>query len=114
VGHGVPADREEALRLFRQAVEWGEEKAVKEVERLEGVAKYGRIPEGFIDRTQDGTGFGLIGGVRPREKVEETGKTSKIRFVDATETGKHFGLVGVGGVAPPAEDEEGVGTQGES
>lgn len=37
-GHGVAADKVEGLRLFRLAVERGEEKAAHEVERLEGAA----------------------------------------------------------------------------
>lgn len=35
-GHGLPADKGEALRLFRLAVEQGEERAAHEVERLGG------------------------------------------------------------------------------
>ena len=34
-GHGVPLDKAEALRLFRLAVEQGEDRAEREVERLE-------------------------------------------------------------------------------
>jgi TPR repeat protein len=34
-GHGVPADKGEALRLFKLAVEQGEPKAQPEVDRLE-------------------------------------------------------------------------------
>jgi hypothetical protein len=64
-GHGVPADKEEALRLFREAVEWGEAKAAQEVERLEGPRVYGRTPKGFKDRTKEGTGIALVGGVTP-------------------------------------------------
>jgi len=33
-GHGVPADKAEALRLFRLAVERGEQRAADELERL--------------------------------------------------------------------------------
>lgn len=64
-GHGVPADKEEALRLFREAVEKGEAKAAQEVERLEGPRVYGRTPKGFKDRTKEGTGIALVGGVTP-------------------------------------------------
>jgi TPR repeat protein len=70
-GHGVPLDKAEALRLFRLAVEQGEEKAVKEVERLEEVTD------------------------RPRVRLVQG-----VEFVDETKPGKHFGLVGASGVAP--------------
>jgi hypothetical protein len=134
-GHGVPRDSLEALRLFRLAVEGGEERAAQEVERLEmsrgprglqlapedtaqvrpcslasgvlppdgpreqlqpsvtqsadivtnarpvinyvtdtagkhlgvvGPVKHGRVPRGFIDRTLEGVGFGIVGGVQSR------------------------------------------------
>jgi len=62
-GHGVRADTVEALRLFRLAVEQGEEKARPEVERLEQDVKKNRIR--FIDATEAGMHFGLMGGVAP-------------------------------------------------
>ena len=49
-GRGVPADKTEALRLFRLAVEQGEAKAGPEVERLEGTVKKPRIR--FVDATE--------------------------------------------------------------
>jgi TPR repeat protein len=104
-GHGVPADKEEALRLFREAVERGEDKAAQEVERLEGNRVYGRIPKGFKDRTSEGTGLALVGGVAPPEKREGSANPSKIRVVDETEPGKHFGLIGVSGVMPPKQSD---------
>jgi TPR repeat protein len=48
-GHGIPSDKVEALRLFRLAVEQGEEKAVKEVERLEGAMGRKKKLEVVID-----------------------------------------------------------------
>jgi hypothetical protein len=72
-GTGLPTDKDEALRLFRLAVEQGEPKAVDELERLgEPVSK---------------------------EKVTIR---NGIRFVDETAPGKHFGLIGIAGVTPPA------------
>ena len=58
-GHGVPVDKTEALRLFRLAVEQGEEKARPEVERLEQDVKRNRIRS--IDATGAGTHFGIVG-----------------------------------------------------
>jgi len=58
-GHGVAADKVEALRLFRLAVEQGEEKAEKEVERLENPA--GRPKVRFVYTSEPGRHFGLVG-----------------------------------------------------
>ena len=30
-----------------------------------GPVKHGRVPRGFNDRTQDGTSFGIVGGLQP-------------------------------------------------
>jgi len=64
-GHGLPADKVEALRLFRLAVEQGEDKARKEVERLEGPMKRPRVR--FVDVTVPGRNLGIVGlaGVTP-------------------------------------------------
>lgn len=70
-GHGVAADKEGALRLFREAVEQGEDRAAKEVERLDGAMNERKV--------------WTVRG---------------IRFVDETRPGKHFGIVGAGGVSP--------------
>jgi hypothetical protein len=70
-GHGMPADKREALRLFRQAVEWGELKAAPEVERLEG----------------------SVAGPAMSPPVTE------IRFVDETVAGAQLGWIGVDGKA---------------
>jgi TPR repeat protein len=59
-GHGAPADKVEALRLFRLAVEQGEEKAVKEVERLEGARICGRTLKGIQDRDRERTAVLLV------------------------------------------------------
>jgi TPR repeat protein len=99
-GKGLPADKGEALRLFRLAVEQGEERAAKEVERLEGGVTYGKIPKGFKDRTKDGGGLALIGGARPSRSTPEAEKRSQVRYVDETESGRNFGLIGVAGVRP--------------
>jgi TPR repeat protein len=71
-GKGLPADKGEALRLFRLAVEQGEDKARREVERLEGPMKKPQVR--FIDATIPGRNFGLIGvaGVRPSEPHPES------------------------------------------
>jgi hypothetical protein len=61
----VPADKGEALRLFRLAVEQGEPKAQSEVERLEGPIKRPRVR--VVDATVPGRNFGLVGGVPPWE-----------------------------------------------
>jgi hypothetical protein len=64
----VPADKAEALRLFQLAVEQGEERARREVERLAAPVKKSKIK--FVDRTVPGRHFGLvgIGGVTPPKK----------------------------------------------
>jgi len=66
-GHGVAADKVEALRLFRVAVEQGEDKARKEVERLEGTVKKPTVR--FVVATEGGKHFGVVGvgGVAPPE-----------------------------------------------
>lgn len=78
-GHGIPADKAEALRLFRLAVERGEQKAAKEVERLEGSVKKPKVR--FFDATEAGKHFGLVGlaGVAPPADAisEEPGRTTK-------------------------------------
>jgi hypothetical protein len=66
-GHGVPADKGEALRLFRLAVEQGEEKAQQEVEQLESGPRV-RI----VDVTEPGRNLGLA-GVEP-SAPEDAGK----------------------------------------
>ena len=56
-GHGVPADKAEALRLFRLAVEQGEPKAADELERLGEPSPNGRsVRRGirFVDETEAG------------------------------------------------------------
>ena len=58
-GHGVPIDKAEALRLFRLALEQGEEKARPEVERLEGTVKKHSIR--LVDASEAGTHFGNVG-----------------------------------------------------
>lgn len=75
-GHGVPADKGEALRLFRLAVRQGEPKAADELERLG-------------EPVED-----------PKVEVHRA-----VRFVDETEPGRHYGLVGIGGVKQPEGDE---------
>lgn len=64
-GYGVPADKGEALRLFRRAVGQGEEKARKEIERLEGPIQRSWV--GIVDATVPSKNFGPIGvaSVRP-------------------------------------------------
>ena len=94
-GHGVRADKGQALRLFRLAVKQGEDRAQPEVERLEKTVEFGRIPEGFKDRTGDGFGLAFVGGVGPEPPEPSTETTLGVRFYDATEPGKHLGLVGV-------------------
>jgi TPR repeat protein len=76
-GHGVPQDDAEALRLFRLAVEQGDEKAAREVERLEG--------------NRDKPKLTVVQGVR---------------FVDRTESEKKLGLAGGDGVAPSKSSED--------
>jgi hypothetical protein len=76
-GHGVAADRVEALRFFRLAVEQGEDKAEKEVERLENPA--GRPKVRFVYTSEPGRHFGLVGtaGVEPPE--DEIPEEERIR-----------------------------------
>ena len=76
-GHGVPADRGEAPRLFRLAVERGEERARVEVEQLAPAVP--SVPE----------------------PATEARAKPAVRFVPRTESGKHIGVLGIGGVAPP-------------
>lgn len=65
-GHGVPADKVEALRLFRLAVEQGEPQAAVELERLGEPVEDSKV------------------------KMHR-----RIRYVDETVPGKHVGFVGI-------------------
>ena len=66
-GHGVPADKVEALRLFRLAVEQGEPKAADELERLGEPVENSKV------------------------KMHR-----RIRFVGETASGRHVGFIGIG------------------
>jgi hypothetical protein len=61
----VPADKSEALRLFRLAMQQGEEKAQPEVERLEETTKKSKVT--IVDATVPDNNVGLAGGVPPWE-----------------------------------------------
>jgi hypothetical protein len=103
-GKGLPADKEEALRLFRLAVEQGEPKAADELERLESSAAYERPPRGFKDLV--GQGMTLIGGTRSTHPPSVVPENVQVRFFDATDPGRQLGLVGVAGVQPqPVGDQ---------
>ena len=74
-GHGVPADKEEALRLFRLAVRQGEPKAADELARLgesvEDAEVEVRRGIRFVDETELGRHFGLVGEVAPKSEAPE-------------------------------------------
>jgi len=63
-GKGIPADRTEALRLFRLAVKQGEPKAGEELERLDELVEEpgAETRVRFRDVTEQGVNIGLIGG----------------------------------------------------
>ena len=78
-GHGVPADKGKALQLFRLAVEQGEQKAADELERL-GEATEGpevKVRRGirFVDETESGKQFGLVGTGGAQEPEENLAAT---------------------------------------
>jgi hypothetical protein len=142
-GHGVPRDSVEALRLFREAVERGEKRAMQEVERLEREAD-SRVSEPVPAGTPSTRPWGLARRVPRRdgppeqlrhpqvaavnsigvadhphtldteernEKPQSSGLRLRrpIRFVDETQPGKNFGLVGVTGVQPLRGGTEAAG-----
>ena len=110
-GHAVAADKVEALRLFRLAVEQGEEKARPEVERLEQDMKKNRIR--FIDATEAGTHFGIVGagGVAPAE--ESVPEEERIRR-ELLEVLKYEATDGAPASAAAAESLDGTGSRRES
>jgi hypothetical protein len=135
-GHGVPRDEVEALRLFREAVEGGEERAAQEVERLESQDSP-RVSKPVPAGTQRVLPWRLGSRVPPRDgppeqlrhpepglaetvtsaadlitlEADEPEATASadgsVRFVDETEPGRHFGLTGGVTSSPsPWEDED--------